>query len=234
VIPSSWAGIADVPLTDTPDETGVVGAYVVTDTDVPSARTDAPVRLRTTGGAGQIAGPARLAARNGLDLRAVDVALRDLDDLAGNARRVVAAVDAARGEGALAEGVEVYVELPDTAHQAGWLAAADELAAVELRLAFPSAPSATTARWIDAALDRETPYRFACDLPGAAFVQALTATRAAFDGATPDEVAAVLEGLTDQLPEEDQLAGARRWFTSYAATSAAEPIETLRGLGLLE
>jgi hypothetical protein len=232
VIPSPWRGIAVVPVTADLDETGVVGSYAVPDVEL--AATDRPVRITTTGGAGQLAGPVRRAARLGLDLRAVDLTLRDLDDLAGNARRVVAAVDAARSEGVLAEEVEVYVELPDSAHEAGWLAAADELAAVELRLAFPVAPSATTARWIDAALDRETPFRFAGDLPGAAFVHTLAATRAAYDGASVDAVVEVLEGLEPQLPEEDQLAGARRWFTSYAATSAAEPLETLRGLGLLE
>ena len=66
-----------------------------------------------TGGAGQIAGPAR-AGRDGsdLELAGLEIALRDLDDLAGNARRVVAAVDAARADGVLDEDVPVYVELP--------------------------------------------------------------------------------------------------------------------------
>jgi hypothetical protein len=186
--------------------------------------------VHCTGGAGQIAGPCGLAGRLGLSVVAVDVALRDLDDLPGNAQRVVAAVDAARAEGALGEDVPVYVEVPDTAGQTGWLRAADELAAAELRLGLPAAPAPAYARWIDAALDRETPFRVAADLPGAAFVQLLRATRLAFDGGSVDEAAAVLDGLEDGPSEA--LEGARRWFVSYAATSAGEPLDTLRALGL--
>jgi hypothetical protein len=230
----AWLGIADVPYGGAPDDSGVVGAHVVVDTDLPSTTGFAgPVRVSISGGAGQVGGPCALAGRLGLDLVAVDVALRDLDNLPGNAQRVVAAVDAARSEGALGEDVPVYVEVPDTAGQAGWLYAVDELAAAELRLGFPGAPSATLARWIDAALDRETAYRFAHDLPGAAFVQALVATRVAFDGGSVDEVAQVLDGLDQpEMTGSTGLSGARRWFTSYAATSAAEPLETLRELGL--
>ena len=62
--------------------------------------------------------------------------LRDLDDLAGNARRVVAAVDAARAEGVLDEDTPVHVELPRAEVSASWLAAADEVAGAELRLKF--------------------------------------------------------------------------------------------------
>ena len=65
-----------------------------------------------TGGAGQVAGPAGLCAKLGLELAGLEIALRDLDDLAGNARRVATAVDAARVDGTLAEDVPVYVELP--------------------------------------------------------------------------------------------------------------------------
>ena len=48
----------------------------------------------------------------------------------------MAAVHAARGEGVLDDEVPVYVELPagEPTHQ--WLAAADEVAAAELRLKF--------------------------------------------------------------------------------------------------
>ena len=58
----------------------------------------APLRLAivVTGGAGAIEGALRLAARGGHEVAGVEIALRDLDDLAGNARRVAAA-DAARG-----------------------------------------------------------------------------------------------------------------------------------------
>ena len=89
-----------------------------------------------TGGAGAIAGAAKLATRAGHPVAGLEIALRDLDDLAGNARRVVAAVDAARSEGLLDDETPVYVELPHVGSTASWLAAADEVAAAELRLKF--------------------------------------------------------------------------------------------------
>ena len=100
----------------------LVGSFVVRDTDVPLLR-GSPARLSVvvTGGAGQLAGPAALCGKLGLALAGLEIALRDLDDLTGNARRVVAAVDAARSEGALADGVPVYVELPQADAGADWL-----------------------------------------------------------------------------------------------------------------
>ena len=78
----------------------LVGTFVVRDTDVPLLR-GSPARLSVvvTGGAGQVAGPAGLCAKLGLELAGLEIALRDLDDLAGNARRVATAVDAARVDG---------------------------------------------------------------------------------------------------------------------------------------
>lgn len=237
----------------------VVGTFVVRDTDLPLLRgTPARLSVVVTGGAGQLAGPAALCARLGLELAGLEIALRDLDDLAGNARRVVAAVDAARAEGALADDVPVHVELPagDPTHQ--WLAAADEVASAELRLKlrtggleahlFPT--SATLARWIDAALDRETAYKLTAGLHRAVrhtsaegfeqhgFLNVLLATRQAFDGAPPDEVVATLErrdaaALADDARVAD-LAGARRWFTSFGSCSVSEPLDDLIALGLLE
>ena len=113
----------------------LVGTFVVRDTDLPNLDGfDAPLSVVVTGGAGQVEGPAALCARTGLSLTALEIALRDLDDLPGNARRVTAAVDAARASGALGEDVAVYVELPAAGSEHGWLAAADEVAAAELRI----------------------------------------------------------------------------------------------------
>ena len=147
------------------DGRDLVGTFVLRDTDLPQVRGfDAPLSVVVTGGAGQIAGPAGLCAKLGLSLSGLEIALRDPDDLVGNARRVVAALDAARADGVLAEDVPAYVELPHVGSTRSWLAAADEVAAAELRLkfrtggleadAFPSAHA--LASWIDAALDRET------------------------------------------------------------------------------
>ncbi len=237
---------------------GLVGTLVVRDTDLPQLRhLDAPLSVVLTGGAGQVAGPAALCGRLGLRLAGLEVALRDLDDLAGNARRVVAAVDAARASGDLDEDVPVYVELPalDPTHQ--WLAAADEVAAAELRLKlrtggpdavdFPG--SGTLAALVDAALDRETPFKCTAGLHHPVrrtspdgfeqhgFVNVLLATRRAFDGAAREEVVATLEqrdarALAQEAGSADLL-GARRWFTSFGSCSVTGPRAGLAALGLL-
>lgn len=239
------------------DRTGepaaLVGSFVLRDTDLPGlpAGFSGPVTVVVTGGAGQLAGPAALCGKRGLALAGLDVALRDLDDPAGNARRVVAAVDAARAEGVLAEDVPVHVELPQSETSYAWLAAADEVAAAELRLKLRTGglgahqvPSpALLASWVDAALDRETPFRCTAGLHRAlrhtgddgvdrhGFLNLLTATRRAFDGATTAEVVATLEDR-DLQPDVAELAGARRWFTSFGSCSIDEPMADIRALGL--
>jgi hypothetical protein len=70
------------------------------------------------------------------------------------------------------------------------------------------------------------------------FLNVLLATRRAFDGGSVAEVAEVLD---DHYPNDlvalartSDLAGARRWFTSYGSCSVAEPLDDLVALGLLE
>jgi len=238
----------------------LVGPLVVKDTDVPLLRgTPARLSVVVTGGAGQVGGPAGLCRKLGLELAGVEIALRDVDDLPGNARRVVAAVDAARSDEALGQDVPVYVELPQMDPSAGWLAAADEVAAAELRLKFrtggveahlfPTAPA--LAAWIDAALDREAPFKCTAGLHQAlrhrelatgfehhGFLNVLTATAHAFDGATRDDVVAMLdEQDADRLITEagnSSLHKGRRWFTSFGSCSVTEPLESLVATGLLE
>lgn len=237
---------------------GLVGPLVVRDTDLPDVPPDVPVSVVLTAGAGAVEGVATLAERKGHRLAGLEVALRDRDDLVANVRRIAAAVDAARSGGRLTD-TEVYVELPATDPTPQWLAAADAVADAEYHLklrtggveaaAFPSA--ATVAAWIDAALDRETSYKCTAGLHHAVrhrdhetgfehhgFLNVLLATRAAFDGATQAEVAQVLDDHYANdlvaLARQSDLAGARRWFTSYGSCSVLEPLEDLVGLGLLE
>ncbi len=230
----------------------LVGTFVLKDTDLPLVRGfGGPLSVVVTGGAGQLAGPVGLCARLGLDLAGLEIAVRDLDDPAGNVRRVVAALRDVETD------VPVHVELPHVAHSASWFAAADEVAAAELRLkfrtggldasAFPAAHA--LARWIDAALDRETPFKCTAGLHNAVrhtgedgfehhgFLNVLVATRMLFDGATVDDAVMVLEqrdGATlVEAARELDLAGARRWFTSFGSCSVAEPLADLRTLGLV-
>jgi hypothetical protein len=248
----------DAPLPDataahlarTPEEgADLVGSFVLRDTDLPSVRGfTAPLSVVVTGGAGQVAGPAGLCGRLGLRLAGLEIALRDLDDLAGNARRVVAAVDAARADGSLEEDVPVYVELPQTEPSHSWLAAADEVAGAELGLKLRTGgaethqvpSSATLAAWLDAALDRETPFKCTAGLhhavrhpDGHGFLNVLAATRLAFDGGTRDEVVALLDEREGAALAARDLTGVRRWFTSFGSCSVAEPWADLRALGLL-
>ena len=236
----------------------LVGSVVVTDTRLPDVPAHVPVSVVLTGGAGAVEGVARLLARRQATLAGLEVALRDLDDLPGNARRVVAAVDHVRREGLLDDDAAVYVELPHVGSTASWLAAADEVAAAELRLKFRTGgldadafpPAHALARWIDAALDRETPFKCTAGLHHAVrhtstegfeqhgFVNVLLATRRAFDGASPDDVVATLEerdgAVLAAAVADPGLAPTRRWFRSFGSCSVTEPLDDLVALGLLE
>jgi hypothetical protein len=275
-LPAAWSGLVDdasvfppgdVPLPDAIDAfrdrsdewyADLVGSLVVSDTGLPDVPVEVPVSVVVSGGAGAVAGVASLALRRGHRLTGLEVAVRDLDDVAGNVRRIVAAVDAARGEG-LSDETTVYVELPQADPTADWLAAADVVAGAEASLKFRTGGldahlfpgAATVAAWIDAALDRETSYKCTAGLHHAlrhrdhetgfehhGFLNVLLATRRAFDGGSVAEVAEVLD---DQYPNDlvalartSDLAGARRWFTSYGSCSVTEPLDDLLGLGLLE
>ncbi|GAB2447714.1 hypothetical protein GCM10027062_31750 [Nocardioides hungaricus] len=235
----------------------LVGTFVVRDTDLPAlpGLTATPLALSVvvTGGAGNIAGLAALSRRLHLAVRGIEIALRDPDDPAGNARRVGAAVDAARAEGRLDDHVPVYVELPSSASEQAWLAAADEVAARGFRLklrtggldvaAYPS--SVVLAGWIDAALDRETPFKCTAGLHRAVrhtgadgfehhgFLNLLVATRQAWDGAGRDEVVATLEERSFDGLDCTELDRARHWFTSFGSCSVGEPLDDLIALGLV-
>lgn len=234
------------------DGAELVGTFVLKDTDLPLARGfGGPLSVVVTGGAGQLAGPAALCAKLGLDLAGLEIAVRDLDDPAGAVRRIVTALGEVDSE------VPVCVELPPTPAEGGWLTAADEVAAAELRLkfrtggleaaAFPT--SRTLAGWIDAALDRETAFKCTAGLHNAlrhtgsdgfehqGFLNVLVATRMLFDGASVDQASVVLEqrekpALLEAAQRLD-LAGARRWFTSFGSCSVAEPWADLHELGLV-
>jgi hypothetical protein len=270
-LPAAWSGLVDdaaifppgdVPLPDAVDSfvtrrdewyADLVGSFVVTDRQVPDVAAPLPLAIVVTGGAGAIEGPLRLASRGGHDVAGVEIALRDLDDLAGNAQRVAAATEAC---GLPPE--QVYVELPHVPDSGSWLRAADAVAEAGLRLKFRTGgleehlfpATHALARWIDAALDRETPFKCTAGLHNAVrhtgddgfehhgFLNVLVATVRAFDGAPTDEVVALLD---DRDPDsvsaaarDEDLGRARRWFTSFGSCSVTEPLDDLLALGLLE
>lgn len=248
----------------------LVGGFVVSDVKVadlgrlvePVEGTDGPlaINLVVTGGAGAIEPAVTWASRAaGLSLRALEFALRDEDDLARNARRVVQVVDAL---GPDLDDVTVFVEPPNPrgGPQASWLEALDELAARELHLkfrtggtsteAFPT--SAELADCLEAALDRELAFKCTAGLHHAVrhrdeetgfehhgFLNVLLATRASLDGGGAEEVARLLdetdrEAVAERLREDPGTAArTRRWFTSFGSCSVLEAHEDLVDLGLL-
>ena len=186
----------------------LVGSFVLRDTDLPLVRGfGGPLSVVVTGGAGQLAGPVGLCVKLGLDLAGIEIAVRDLDDPAGNVRRVVAALREVETE------VPVYVELPATPAEERLARRGRRgrggRAAAEVRtggLDAPAYPSAEVlAGWIDAALDRETAFKCTAGLHNAVrhtgedgfehhgFLNVLVATRMLFDGATSNDAVIVLE-----------------------------------------
>lgn len=207
----------------------LVGPLVVSDVALPdlieavraAGAEPLPVSVVVTGGAGAVEPAVRWAGRaDELELTAVELALRDEEDLPRNARRVTTVVDQLRAAGDLDDDTPVYVEPPRPAGPeptSSWLTALDEVAALDLRLkfrtggvtvdAFPSA--AVLATCIEAALDRELRFKCTAGLHNAlrhrvvegferpvdqhGFLNVLLATRAALDGGSAADVAAALE-----------------------------------------
>ncbi|ADB30893.1 hypothetical protein Kfla_1799 [Kribbella flavida DSM 17836] len=238
----------------------LVGPFVCTDEDLMkvaagAAATGGPLEVAVviTGGAGGIAPAVRYGDRSAdVTVTAVEVRLRAEDDLSRNALRVVRACDDCLDE----ENAFVEVGL-----DGGWQRALDVIAdagySAKLRTGgldaalFPSAGQ--IAAFITACLDREVAFKCTAGLHNAVrhtasdtgfehhgFLNVLLATRASLDGAEVDEVTAVLEdrdgeALAARAREltEQQVAGTRKWFTSFGSCSIEEPRQDLAALGLL-
>ncbi len=164
-----------------------------------------------TGGAGQVAGPAAFCRRHGLELSALDLTLRDLDDPAGNARRVVSAVDAAVAAGDLLEDTVVHVRVSGEPTPS-WLAALDVLAEAEMVVAVPLGPldASDPEPWIDAAMDREL--------------------EVSLVGGSIDQAIAGLATAARLWGDESNLSAARRWVRCWLTIDADAALEHLEAL----
>ena len=222
------------------DWAGLVGPFVVSDVALPdlieavlaSSGEPLAVSVVVTGGAGAIEPAVRWAGRaEELELAAVELALRDEEDLPRNARRVTTVVDQLRAAGDLDDDTPVYVEPPrptGAEPTSSWLSALDEVAALDLGLkfrtggvtadAFPS--SGELATCLEAALDRELRFKCTAGLHHAlrhrddetgfwhhGFLNVLLATRCALDGGSAADVAGVLD-TTDAAEVRRTLASA--------------------------
>ena len=240
----------------------LVGPFVCTDEDLVKVAAEAArdgagpleVAVVITGGAGGIEPAVRYGDRShDIEVKAIEVRLRNEDDLSRNALRVVRACDDCLDE------ETAYVEVGlDGAWERALDVVADAGYAAKLRTGgldaalFPS--EIQVAAFITACLDREVAFKCTAGLHNAVrhtasdtgfehhgFLNMLLATRASLDGASQDELAAVLasrdgDALADQARElsEDQAVSTRRWFTSFGSCSIDEPRHDLTALNLLE
>ena len=191
----------------------------------------------------------------------LEIALRDPDDPAGNARRVVAACDAARSEGLLDDDARV--------RRAPHVGADGRLAGRRRRRRGERAPaevphrrprgrtcSPPPTRWPTGSTPRSTARRRSSAPPGCTTPSATRARSADASTSTasstccsrparpstarrpptwsrPARAAEAVRGLAADARDAD-LAGARRWFTSFGSCSVAEPLDDLVSLGLLD
>ena len=239
----------------------LVGGFVVSDLKIPDLpATPLELNVVISGGAGAIEPAVTWVHRSeGLTLRAVEFALRDEEDLAHNARRLVTVV---QGLGEALDDVTVFAEPPmpvgDPTH--GWSAALDELAAAEIPLKFRTGgvtadlfPSPEQlAICLEAALDRELSFKCTAGLHHAVrhrdaqtgiehhgFLNVLLATRTSLDGGGVTEVARTLEdsdgaAIAARLADDpDLFARTRRWFTSFGSCSVREAYDDLVDLDLM-
>jgi hypothetical protein len=240
----------------------LVGPFVCTDQDLmdvaaEAARAgDGPLRVSVviSGGAGGIEPAIRWGDRSkDVEVTAVEVRLRNEDDLSRNALRVVRACDDCLDE------ETAYVEIGlDGAWERALDVVADAGYAAKLRTGgldpslFPSAEQ--VASFVVACLDREVQFKCTAGLHNAVrhtaentgfehhgFLNVLLATRASLDGDSHDEVVQLLDSrdgaaLAGRARElgEDRAVGVRRWFTSFGSCSIDEPRHDLSALGLME
>ncbi|RIQ22876.1 hypothetical protein [Jiangella rhizosphaerae] len=199
-----------------------------------------------TGTAGVLAAVDTVAQEPHLVLRGVEVPLRG-SPLGENARRTVAALDAALG--GPDDDEPAYVEVP---REPGWEQALDVVAdagyRAKLRTGGPSPEAVPSddevAAFVLGCLDRGVPFKFTAGLHHAVrrpaehgFLNMLLAAGTAVGGGEAADVAAALSlddgarlaAAVTELPA----ASVRRWFASYGSCSIAEPLAELIALGLV-
>ena len=179
-----------------------VGPLVVADDRLSGLAGDVDLSVVVGGGAGGLTALARRAG----DLRVVaaETVLRDLDDLAGNAARVVAAREALPEEVAVHVGVPAgrgFVEAVEVVEAAGLLGRVD----------LAAARTGSVAEELSVLVEADLPFKVAgagADALGPYGVVALLmAVEALVDGADPDEA----EALLAQAGEHRATAALRGW-----------------------
>jgi hypothetical protein len=142
-----------------------------------------PVSVITSGGAGGLLALARHHTA-GAELASVEPTLRDLDDLAGSAARMVSAA------GELSPEVTVFIELP---YAPGWEAAVDAIEAAGLygKIAAGQADPRQVVEQLSILIEADLPFKITSSLEGD-LMALLTAVEALVAGASRDDVAKLM------------------------------------------
>jgi hypothetical protein len=156
-----------------------------------------PVSVVTSGGAGGLLGLARRDLP-GIDIVSAEPALRDFDDLAGSAARVVSAA------AELGSDIAIFVELP---YAPGWDAAVELVEAAGLygKIAAGEAPSRQTAEQLSILIEADLPFKITSRSAGG-WLPLLTAVDALIDGANVDDAAALIRSGDDDQVRTDMAA----------------------------
>lgn len=214
----------------------VVGPLVVDDERLSGLAADVALAVRVGGGAGGVS--ALVRRTSDLHLVGVETVLRDLDDLAGNATRVVAAA------AELPDGVDVFVGLPGTPGTVGAVEvveAAGLLARVDLG---GTGSGSRPVELLSLLVEADLPFK-ATGLGSDPFgpygvVAVLMAVEALVDGAEPTDA----EALLTEVDEHRAGVALSAWDTSTAdrvrrrlrgvdCLDVAATLERLTGAGLL-
>jgi hypothetical protein len=212
------------------DDGWVVGPLVVGDERLTGLDDDVELSVVVGGGAGGLTALARRT--DALRLVAAESVLRDLDDLPGNAARVVAAREA------LPEEVDVYVGVPAGR---GFVDAVEvvEAAGLLARVDLGAARTQSVAEELSVLVEADLPFKVAGGRADAfgpyGVVALLMAVEALVDGAEPADA----EALLTQVDEHRATAGLRGWDDATQArvrrrlrgVDSPDPAATLDALG---
>jgi hypothetical protein len=143
-----------------------------------------PLSVITSGGAGGLLGLARRTLP-GVDIVSAEPALRDLDDLAGSAARVVSAAAELGGD------IAIFVELP---YAPGWQAAVELVEAAGLygKLAAEQLEPRRAAEQLSILIEADLPFKITTGSSDRGLA-VLTATEALIDGASLDDAADLIQ-----------------------------------------
>jgi hypothetical protein len=240
----SWFSWMIGPLVVSDQKLAETGRAAAAETEQPLA-----VSVVNTGGAGGLLSLAHRAIP-GLDVVAVETALRDLDDLAGNAARVVSAAEE------LAEDIRVYVEIP---YAPGWERAVEVVEAASLlgkiRTGSPDNSETPTydrlAHQLSVLVEADLAFKATAGLhhaqptPGPdpdrpmqhGFLNLLAGVEALVADASAADAADVLRDADPARIgawSEDTVARVRRRFRGFGCCGLLDPVRDLVALGLVE